>query len=711
MIPFEAVFYGLTIWQSNDLHSQSKYAFGQSEHVSVLCWSGIGLVLVCFEVTGWIEHYDRNGSVKYRFYCNFYYGGQSTMQKSEKHKLVQKMRSLSTAKWTKVLGAFAKNHNSSDQDDKKAAIGEIASMLSEYLSDLDLTPSDILMGLFILQWQSMQWIGGKPVVHANYVLEQTNPVTTDVAEKVLTSDTSTPKASLDKHWLHISRLRQYAHFVNASYGWIQYLAVNMCNCTAYSRLCDKLSCRNKTAPERQRDLENGIQGPGGCLCAGKNAYLAAFLEMSGLHPNSVLLFEFSNTFYDATVMLVIDDLTQAIVIIVRGTLSSNETLVDMLALGEPLRQKDHELPPEERFIAHGGMIRVARALSEKILREGWVEKARISRPDYPLVMCGHSLGAGLVSLMSVLLRTQYPELKAYAFEPPGALMNEKLSEYTRDFLVSTIYGFDVVGRLGVATLEDLRARVMHALVVCNVSKTRIMFGRIARLICRFLFPRCKLADVADIGRFLSSEVKAKLLDPDLDDVYNSPIGASLKDNKAEVLGGVPRVNRLLETDRSIMNWKKPEARKLLRLSRSISRKVCCESEDSVTIDKLLSSLPDARCGARVLFITKVDGDFEIPGVPMLKKRGYEPPPVAVWADASNFNSILVHPRMLSDHSPIPLCTAFDHLYATIESPDKVFPKFPLSTYARQVNPLSGLSRHPEEQEEKYCRVRQLKINA
>ncbi|VDM01215.1 unnamed protein product [Schistocephalus solidus] len=177
-----------------------------------------------------------------------------------------------------------------------------------------------------------------------------------------------------------------------------------------------------TAPERQRDLEDGIRGPGCCLCAGRNAYLAAFLEMSGLDIQSVLLFEFSDTFYDATVMLVIDDVTQAIVVIVRGTLSSNETLVDMLALGEPLRQEDKKLPLEERFMAHGGMVRVARNLSEKIVREGWVEKAKHLRPDYPLVLCGHSLGAGLVSLMSVLLRPQYPELKAYAFEPPGALM-------------------------------------------------------------------------------------------------------------------------------------------------------------------------------------------------------------------------------------------------------------------------------------------------
>nr|VZI48893.1 unnamed protein product [Spirometra erinaceieuropaei] len=116
-------------------------------------------------------------------------------------------------------------------------------------------------------------------------------------------------------------------------------------------------------------------------------------------------------FYDATFMHVIDDLTQFIVIIMRERLSSNETLLDMLALGEPLLEKDHDLPPKERFMAHGGMVRVARAVSEKNLREGWVKKTRISRPHHRLVMCGHGRGAGQVSFMSVLLRIQYPEIK------------------------------------------------------------------------------------------------------------------------------------------------------------------------------------------------------------------------------------------------------------------------------------------------------------
>ena len=53
-------------------------------------------------------------------------------------------------------------------------------------------------------------------------------------------------------------------------------------------------CSNPIAPKKQLDLERGIKGPGGCLCAGQNCYLAAFLEMSHLKPEDILLFDITD---------------------------------------------------------------------------------------------------------------------------------------------------------------------------------------------------------------------------------------------------------------------------------------------------------------------------------------------------------------------------------------------------------------------------------
>jgi sn1-specific diacylglycerol lipase len=40
---------------------------------------------------------------------------------------------------------------------------------------------------------------------------------------------------------------------------------------------------------------------------------------------------------------------------------------------------------------------------------------------YRLVVTGHSLGAGVASVLSVILKRDYPDLVCYAFSPPGCI--------------------------------------------------------------------------------------------------------------------------------------------------------------------------------------------------------------------------------------------------------------------------------------------------
>lgn len=38
---------------------------------------------------------------------------------------------------------------------------------------------------------------------------------------------------------------------------------------------------------------------------------------------------------------------------------------------------------------------------------------------YELVIVGHSLGAGAASVLSLMLKSEYPNLNCYAFSPPS----------------------------------------------------------------------------------------------------------------------------------------------------------------------------------------------------------------------------------------------------------------------------------------------------
>ena len=41
--------------------------------------------------------------------------------------------------------------------------------------------------------------------------------------------------------------------------------------------------------------------------------------------------------------------------------------------------------------------------------------------DYQLVLTGHSLGAGVASVLGVILKPHFPDLECYVFSTPGCI--------------------------------------------------------------------------------------------------------------------------------------------------------------------------------------------------------------------------------------------------------------------------------------------------
>uniref|UniRef100_A0A0R3T2M8 sn-1-specific diacylglycerol lipase n=1 Tax=Rodentolepis nana TaxID=102285 RepID=A0A0R3T2M8_RODNA len=469
--------------------------------------------------------------------------------------------------------------------------------------------------------------------------------------------------------------------------------------------------RNPKAPDRQVDLENGITGPGGCLCAGRNCYLAAFLEMSQLETGHILVFQITDKFYDAALMMVIDDITEAIVVVVRGTLSGTDTLIDLVAAGEPLRDEDYSLPNDQKLIAHSGMVRTSRNIANKIIEDKWIESAKALRPKYPLVITGHSLGGGLVSLMCVFLKPHFPEIKAYAFSPPGGLMNKNLAEFTRDYLCSITYGYDLIGHLDSQTMEDLRARIFHALCVYRTPKFRALTNQMCLTITRNLVCKSKLPQVIRLDAVTGS----KLIDPDMNDAYETPIGSKFKPHLKDRVVGSTKVDRLYVSDRSLMRWKKPDCHSLLVLPRPYPKSLYPEcllepkKHNLYTLDLLMESMLRPIPSGRLLHIIEVDKEFEVEGEQSYKKPGYQPPPIAIWSNAETFNSILIHPKMIFNHSPIYVSTALNRLYDSIMHPRKIFCKIHLNTYYKEAKSVPGIERkYADHCIDNYCRVRKLK---
>ncbi|VDL52543.1 unnamed protein product [Hymenolepis diminuta] len=335
--------------------------------------------------------------------------------------------------------------------------------------------------------------------------------------------------------MSIRRLWIYSKHVTAVYGSLLYLISKRLSPTAISKLCKYLQCPENSAccccgnRQHEDDSEtrpffhqsNKIE-MGCCLCQRDTCNLAVYQEITDRPLESLVYYSSSNNVYKSPFFVAFDDESESIIVSIRGTLSVEDAIVDMLIEGNHLAPD--EMPPDvpvedhADFFIHMGMLSSARNIRDMILRGQLIEKARVHRPNYPLVVCGHSLGAGVASVLALLLRKFYPEVKAYAYSPPLGLMSSKMARYCKPFVVSIIFGYDIVPRLSVPTLNDLKWRLLSALQDCTVPKYKILSNaaRILSLNC-ILSARRSATSIGLDSSLFNSSTQYNLLHPR---VYN-----------------------------------------------------------------------------------------------------------------------------------------------------------------------------------------------
>lgn len=125
-------------------------------------------------------------------------------------------------------------------------------------------------------------------------------------------------------------------------------------------------------------------------------------------------------------------------------------------------------------LAHKGISQAARYVYRRLINDGILSQAFSLAPEYRLVIVGHSLGAGAAALLSIMLRKAHPEVRCYAFSPPRGLLSKSLYEYSKNFTVSIVLGKDVIPRLSVTTFEDLKKRILRVIAHCNKPKYKIL---------------------------------------------------------------------------------------------------------------------------------------------------------------------------------------------------------------------------------------------
>ncbi|XP_039991938.1 diacylglycerol lipase-beta [Xiphias gladius] len=322
------------------------------------------------------------------------------------------------------------------QDDSNQAVfSSIAQLMGGFFSDTDLVPSDIAAGLALLHQEH------------DKVERSRDPVI------IVTQSPSSPIG--EELGTELEKAAHYMQFAAAAYGWPLYVYSNPL--TAPCKLSGDC-CRSHAA---EYEVVEGDHL--GCN-------FSSILQSTGLQYRDFIYVSFHNQIYESPFFVALDHKREAVLVAVRGTLSLRDALTDLSAESE-------NLPIEGvsgACYAHKGMTQTAGYIYKKLVNDGILNQAFSVAPEYKLVITGHSLGAGTASLLAILLRNSFPTLQCYSFSPPGGLLSKALADYSKEFVVSVVLGKDLVPRLSIPNMEDLKKRILKIISNCNKPKYRIL---------------------------------------------------------------------------------------------------------------------------------------------------------------------------------------------------------------------------------------------
>lgn len=192
----------------------------------------------------------------------------------------------------------------------------------------------------------------------------------------------------------------------------------------------------------------------------------AALACAGIdgHVETLAFEQRTHEFFAPGYMVAVDHEYGYVVVALRGTSSMKDIVADLVCEPAAVQLGGVE------GIAHGGMLKAAQHLDETlaVLTERGLSKLRMSgrmNGQQPRIMiCGHSLGAGVAALLAALWRDngrfQGVEFHCMSFACPQVL-DAGLAAAVSNFTTSIIVGNDLVPRFSLATAHDLREAMLH----------------------------------------------------------------------------------------------------------------------------------------------------------------------------------------------------------------------------------------------------------
>ncbi|KAI9286602.1 hypothetical protein BC943DRAFT_336323 [Umbelopsis sp. AD052] len=175
--------------------------------------------------------------------------------------------------------------------------------------------------------------------------------------------------------------------------------------------------------------------------------------------------------YAPSYYLIKDHDSKTIILSFRGTYSLDDLAVDLTCEYDDFILFGDQ--PPRTYRVHSGMYRAARAIYQEgsgVLMTA-VKQALVENDGYGLVLVGHSLGAAIAAILTLMLASPesctttlqsglppFRPVKTYCLATP-CCMDIQLSERSRKLITSMVYSYDVITRLSLGSIRDLRTVV------------------------------------------------------------------------------------------------------------------------------------------------------------------------------------------------------------------------------------------------------------
>lgn len=267
--------------------------------------------------------------------------------------------------------------------------------------------------------------------------------------------------------------------------WVSSCVRAMCCCSGSS------CCRGKA--ELESDASHGVFGdPCGFNERAIRRQLADYADKAGVKTAELLWATWVNRGPGTSppLAVVLDYSEKAVVVAVRGTMDLKDCIADLgacpaffdpLSMTQEWNSRTAPFDDDQDFFVHSTMLTVARDAFATIQKTRVLEDTLgVSGRGFGwnVVCVGHSLGAGVATLLALLLRGAGKEysskVRCVCFEPPGGLLSKRLSaEAGRLGFLSAVCANDWISRLSLRGMQDLRERVFEELQNCTRSKWQL----------------------------------------------------------------------------------------------------------------------------------------------------------------------------------------------------------------------------------------------